>query len=113
MKKPNYMLAKIEAAAETKYRALFLEKMGTLQQMCIDSAFLAASDVFRMGPGRCEAFGAAMMGYLHEMARMMLDDAKDDPELAYAREKVDGRLRQICGEKFEPWEVRYSDEHDQ
>lgn len=107
MKKPNYMLAKIEAAAEAKYHALFLGKMGTLQQMCIDSAFLAASDVFRMGPGRCEAFGTAMTGYLREMAQMMLDDAKDDPELAYTREKVDGRLRQICGEKFKPWEARY------
>ena len=107
MKKTNAMLAKIEAAAEAKYRAAFLAKMSTLQQMCIDSAFLAASDVFRMGPGRCEAFGAAMTGYLHEMAQMMLDDAKDDPELAYTREKVDGRLRKICGEKFEPWEARY------
>lgn len=107
MKKPNAMLAKIEAAAEAKYRAAFLDKMSTLQQMCIDAAFLAAADVFHMGPGRCEAFGRSMTEYLHEIARMMLDDAKDDPELAYTREKVDGRLRKICGEKFEPWEVRY------
>lgn len=107
MKKPNAMLAKIEAEEEAKYRAAFLVKMSTLQQMCIDAAFLAAADVFHMGPGRCEAYGAAMTGYLHEMAQMMLDDAKGDPELAYTREKVDGRLRKICGGKFEPWEARY------
>lgn len=107
MNKPNAMLAKIEAAAEAKYRAAFLAKIDTLQQMCIDAAFLAAADVFRMGPGRCESFGAAMTEYLHEMAQMILDDAKDDPEMAYTREKVDGRLRKICGEKFEPWEARY------
>lgn len=101
------MLAKIEAAAEARYRAAFLEKVDTLQQMCIDAAFLAAADVFQMGPGRCEAFGRAITGYLHEIVRMVLDDAKDDPELAYTREKVDGRLRKICGEKFESWEARY------
>lgn len=38
MNKPNVMLAKIEAAAEAKYRAAFLAKMDALQQMCIDSA---------------------------------------------------------------------------
>lgn len=102
MKKSGYM-----DSVERKYRALFQRKMDTLQQMCVDAAFLAAADVFQMGPGRCEAFGEAMMGYLHEMARLMVDDAKDDPGMEYTKEKVDRRLRQICGEKFEPWEVRY------
>lgn len=50
-----------------------------------------------------------MNGYVMEMARMIVDDAKDDPDLAYTREKVDQRLRKICGEKFDPWEVRYND----
>lgn len=27
--------------------------------------------------------------------------------MVYTKETVDRRLRKICGEKFEPWEVRY------
>ena len=48
-----------------------------------------------------------MMEYIHEIAQSMVQDAKDDPGMEYARETVDRRLRKICGEKFEPWEVRY------
>lgn len=102
MKKSGYM-----DAVDRRYRAMFLKKMDMLQQMCVDAAFLAAADVFRMGPGRCEAFGEAMMDYLHEISKTMVQDAGDDPEMDYTKEKVDRRLRQICGEKFEPWEVRY------
>lgn len=47
------------------------------------------------------------MDYLHEMARLMVEDARDDPGMVYTKEAVDRRLRKICGEKFEPWEVRY------
>lgn len=111
MKKPNAMLAAIEARAEEKYRAAFIGKMDTLQQMCIDAAFFAAADVFQMGPGRCEAFGQAMVDYLHEMAGMMINDGRNDAELAYAFGKVDQRMQKICGEKFEPWEVWYGKEH--
>lgn len=40
---------------------------------------------------------------------MMLADQQSDLEYVYTREKVDQRLRQICGDKFEPWEVRYGE----
>ena len=106
MKKNGY-LQRMERKNEGKYRQAFLGKMDMLQQMCVDAAFLAAADVFEMGPGRCGKFGTAMMDYLHEMARLMVEDARDDPGMEYARETVDRRLRKICGEKFEPWEVRY------
>ena len=97
----------MEQKNELKYRAVFLTKMDTLQQMCIDAAFMAAADVFQMGPGRCEAFGTSMKDYLNEMASLMADDAKGDPDIAYTKETVDRRLKKICGEKFDPWEVRY------
>lgn len=32
---------------------------------------------------------------------------KDDPEFAYAKAKIDERLKQINGKHFQPWEVRY------
>lgn len=53
------------------------------------------------------ALRRTMMDYLHEMARLMVEDAWDDPNMVYTKEAVDRRLRKICGEKFEPWEVRY------
>lgn len=86
--------------------------MDMLQQMCLDAAFMAAAEVFQMGPGRCETFGQAMVEYVHEIARLMVDDARDDPEMEYTKEKVDRRLRKICGDKFEPWEVRYGAKTD-
>lgn len=109
MPKPSAMLRELTAKAEQKYRLEFLRKMDFLQQMCIDAAFMAAADVFQMGPGRCEAFGTAMADYVNAMAKLIVSDAKDDPDMEYAREKVDRRLKQICGEKFDPWEVRYKE----
>ena len=106
MKKSGY-LQRLESKNELKHDLRFRQKMDMLQQMCVDAAFLAAADVFQMGPGRCERFGQAMMEYIHEIAQSMVQDAKDDPGMEYARETVDRRLRKICGEKFEPWEVRY------
>ena len=106
MKKSGY-LQRLERKNELKHDLRFRQKMDMLQQMCVDAAFLAAADVFQMGPGRCERVGQAMMEYIHEIAQSMVQDAKDDPGMEYARETVDRRLRKICGEKFEPWEVRY------
>ena len=106
MKKSGY-LQRLERKNELKHDLRFRQKMDMLQQMCVDAAFLAAADVFQMGPGRCERCGQAMMEYIHEIAQSMVQDAKDDPGMEYARETVDRRLRKICGEKFEPWEVRY------
>lgn len=107
MKKPNAMLSKIERKYQAIYESEFRSKIEILQQMCIDSAFMAASDVFQMGPGRCEVFGQAMCSYLDDIASLMLSDAKDDPDMVYTCEKIDQRLNKICGDKFQPWCERY------
>lgn len=41
---------------------------------------------------------------------MMFEDQMDDPEFVYTKARVDRRLKEICGENFEPWEVRYGQE---
>lgn len=110
MAKPSYMLRKMNAKNEAKYEKLFHEKIQMTMQIMQDAAFLAAADVFQMGPGRCEAFGAAIRDYVNEMALMMYEDQKSDPEYVYTREKVDQRLKQICGDKFQSWEERYETE---
>lgn len=66
-------------------RKLFNRYCRKLQQMCVDAAFMAANDVFHMGPTRCEAFGTAMVAYLHEMAFMMNEDAETDPDIVYTK----------------------------
>lgn len=107
MGKPSHLLQKINTQNEAKYASLFQKKIDMVMQLMQDAAFLAASDVFHMGPGRCEAFGIALIGYVNEIAKMMCDDQMCDKQYAYTREKVDQRMRQICGDKFETWEVRY------
>lgn len=107
--KSNQMLNKLKAQYELKYRILFDRKMDMVMQLTYDSAFLAAADVFHMGPGRCETFGTALNGYLTEIAEMMNEDQNGDKDYIYTKEKVDQRLKQICGEGFDPWEVRYGE----
>lgn len=109
MPKQSHLLRKMDARNEAKYAYLFQKKIDMTMQIVQDAAFLAASDVFQMGSGRCEAFGVAIRDYTNEIARMMVEDQKSDNEYVYTREKIDQRLRQICGDKFEPWEVRYGE----
>ena len=73
-------------------------------QMAKDAAFLAAAEVFHMGPGRVPAYSAAFDAALHDIAKMTVEDTKD---MEYTKTKLDQRLRQICGEHFVPWEERY------
>lgn len=108
MKKSGY-LKKIEQKNELKYAVQFDKKMDILQQICIDAAFMSAADVFQMGPKRCEKFGQTMVDYIREIAKFMNEDGKGDKELTYTKVKIDERLKKICGDKFDCWEVRYKD----
>ncbi len=87
--------------------ALFRRWSNNLQQEVIDAAFMAANDMFGMGPGRCEEFGKLIISYRDEITELINTDYEDDTELVYAKAKIDQRLKQICGGKFDPWEVRY------
>lgn len=109
MAKRSGILRKINAQNEAKYAHLFQRRIDMTMQIVQDAAFLAAADVFQMGAGRCEAFGVAIREYVNEIACTMLADQKSDPKYVYTREKVDRRLKQICGDKFEPWEARYGE----
>lgn len=103
MKKPNPMLAKIEARhqAEMTHCRLF-----TAQQ-CKDVLLIAANRAFGFGPDRAKALGDAFDEAFNEYAEMTLEDAKTDREIWYTKAKVDDALREICGEHFQPWDERY------
>ena len=102
--RPNPMIAKIEA----KYDALFHRKMDMLMQMGQDAAMIAAHDALQMGPGRAREFCLAYIAAMNQMAKMVVDDQKDDREFVYAKAKVDEQILLIVGpENFQPWEERY------
>lgn len=98
------MIAKIEA----KYDALFHRKMDMLMQMGQDAAMIAAHDALQMGPGRARDFCLAYIAAMNQMAKMVVDDQKDDREFVYAKAKIDEQILLIVGpENFQPWEERY------
>lgn len=108
MPKGNPMLDKLEAKAEAKYRALFHAKVDMLLQMGQDVGMIAAHDVLRMGPGRAKAYAIAYRDAINQIARMIVDDSKDDREFIYTKAKVDEQIKAIVGEEnFAPWEERY------
>ena len=106
----NDLLRRLEAKAELKYAALYQAKMRMTLQLAQDAAMIAANEVLQMGPGRAPEFAAEMRDVVNEIAGVMLDDQKDDEKFAYTRGAVDRRLKKICGENFQPWEVRYGQE---
>lgn len=107
-KKPNAMLAQLEAKIEAKYNAMFDARMDMLMQMGQDAAVMAANDVLQLGSGRAEEFCKAYIRYMNEMAAMVCEDQKSDSKFIYAKAKIDGRIKSIVGdENFVPWEERY------
>lgn len=94
----------IRAQNKADYDEALTRNIAAWRQMCIDAAFMAAADKFHMGQTRCEAFGQSMVNYINEIVTIMHGDTDD---AQYAKAKIDERLKQICGEKFDPWEVRY------
>lgn len=111
--KPNFitqMKAEIALKMELKYAALYQAKMRMTLQIAQDAAMIAANEVLQMGPKRAPDFAAVMRDTVNEIAGVMLKDQKDDEKFAYTRVVVDRRLKKICGENFQPWEVRYGQE---
>lgn len=106
--KPNAMIAKIEAKYKAYYKAQFDAKMEMAMQLVCDASFLAASRMFHMGASRTPEFRKIQEEELKWIVGLMSEDQKDDPDFEYAKAKVDERLKPICGEHFQPWEVRYS-----
>lgn len=102
-KKPNPMLAKIEARHEADMAWM---KMFTVQQ-CVDMMMIAANEEYGLGPERLNRLEKTFYSVFKEYAEMTIEDAKDDKAIEYTKSKLDRKLEQICGEYFKTWEVRY------
>lgn len=103
MKKKNPLLAQIEARhqAELKFSRLF-----TVQQSK-DMMLIAANEAFGFGPERSKVLSDAFDRVFQEYALATMEDAKYDKDIWFIREKLDQKLKSICGEHFVPWEERY------
>ena len=108
-KQKNAYLAK--QAAKQAERELYVKLWTT--QVCMDAFMLALNDpefvgkdVF--GKSRFNRIKPGIEKYYHEI----MAGATNDVKASYVRHLVDDRLRAICGEYFEPWEVRYEDWDD-
>ena len=101
-KKSGY-LARMQAkkAADISFHRKF-----TIQ-WAADAAILAANEVFQRRGKKLVEFHNAFIRYSHEIANMTLDDAKGDKSLEYTKAKLDGRLKELLGEDFVPWDERY------
>lgn len=104
MAKQSAYLARMQAqkAAEiTNHRHFTM-------QWCADAAILAANEVFHRRGKALVEFHEAFMKYSNEIANMTMDDAKADKSLEYTKAKLDGRLKELLGEDFVPWDERYT-----
>lgn len=105
MGKTNAYLAKRDAMLLAGYQ----KQLDIAFQMGLDAATMAANKVLKMGKGRAAEFCEEYLKAIQEIAKLTIEDSKDDKELVYSRESIDRDIRSIVGEEnFDPWEVRYS-----
>lgn len=98
------MTGRIAAKNYTKYR----DQLAIALQMCKDAATIALDDMFCINSEQAIRFGNIYAETLNEIAKLLVEDSKDDPKIEWSTEKVDQRLRKIFGdENFMPWERRY------
>jgi hypothetical protein len=108
MAKGNAFLAKRDAAIYAEYQ----RQLDIALQMGMDAAMMAANKVLKLGKGRADEFKNEYIAAVNEISGFIFRDSKDDPDVVYAREQIDRRLRVIVGEEnFEPYDVRYSHSH--
>lgn len=78
-----------------------------VQQLCCDVMLIAANAEFGFGPERLKRLHNTYEDAYDEYADLIIEDAKIEKDLDYAKGKIDMKLKQILGDYFEPWEERY------
>ena len=111
MPKPNTYVKLLQAqkAIQQLQRDNAVAKAFTVQQ-CLDVALIALHNEFHFGPKMNGRFEAAFLDTFMAYAQMCVDDAADDPEIVYTKEKLDRALRAACGDDIRPFEERYDPE---
>ena len=103
MAKPSAYAKKV--AADTQ-EAVRRARWFTMQQ-CLDMVIIALADELGFGEERIRRFVERDHSVWTEYAMMVMTDSKDDDMIEYTRAKIDGKLKQVCGKYFQPWDERY------
>lgn len=90
--------------AEKNEEALTDAQAFTAQIIC-DLMVIALHDKFGFGYDRCKRVTDEISENYSQYWKIWHEDTQDRE---YAKEVIDRRLKEICGDKFQPWEVRYS-----
>jgi len=90
-----------------KMRADSYTIKGFTVQQCLDMACIALHESFGFGAERLEVFVDEFHDVFVDYAETCVEDAKDDEEIWYTKEKVDGALRAALGDKLIPFDERY------
>lgn len=104
-KKQNPLLAQYEALWERRYQSRLHESI----RLGEDAMLIAADEVFgEISEEQAMELWRVYCDTLREIAKMVVDDSKDDPDTEWSRAKVDDRIRRIVGEaNFLPWDERH------
>ena len=78
-----------------------------MMQFCADAAIMAANDIFQRKGEKLVEFHNKFCEYAEGIAALVIEDARADEEIVYTKAKVDSRLHDLLGDKFQPWEERY------
>lgn len=108
MSTKNWLATQITAAARETARRMIAEQTQARLQIGFDAAFIAAHEVFGLGPGRAQAFSDAYHAAMDELATLFVDDGENDAALEYAKAKRDEAMRAIVGDElFVPFDQAY------
>lgn len=103
MPKKNPFLAQLDAKYQ---RQMQIQRMIVRQEMK-DFAQIALNRAFGFAEVNQKKFSDALDEVCVEFAQMVLDDAKEDPEVWYSIAKTEETLKRICGKSYVPRKQRY------
>lgn len=104
----KYEELKKDFARQVAELHLDYQKMSKIgRQMSEDAAIFAIDDVFDVNEYSANKFRDQHRYYLGEIARMAIDEDRDDPDMEWTKDTVDRKLLQIVGpDNFVPWDDR-------
>ena len=82
----------------------FLNSQHFTRQLVLDQAAIILNRDFGFGAERLQRFNAAMVEIYGEYADLWNTDTAD---VEYSKATMDAALKQIYGDLFLPWEIRY------
>ena len=99
-KKQNPLLAAFEAKLEAEYK----ERLNRNSEINLISTLIAGSRLGFLGEKRADLLIEEQIDVKIQIAENLLNDAKDDKEMAYTKADLARTLKQILGE--EGWNKR-------